>query len=102
MSASAFSAAKLEQPPGDRGFIREHAGHRVDGGHRWGVEAICRVLTEHGLPIAPSMYYEHVNRQPCARERSETLPLNEIRRVRRENKVPVKMLLCIERVAANQ
>jgi len=66
-------------------FIREHAGHRVDGGLRWGVEAICRVLTEHGLPIAPSMYYERVNRQPCARERSETLPLNEIRRVRREN-----------------
>jgi len=66
-------------------FIPEHAGHRVDGGLRWGVEAICRVLTEHALPIAPSMYYEHVNRQPRARERSETLPLNQSRRVRREN-----------------
>jgi len=43
------------------------------------------VLTEHALPIAPSMDYEHVNRQPGARERSETLPLNQSRRVRREN-----------------
>jgi len=66
-------------------LIQEHAGHRGDGGLRWGVEAICRVLTEHGLPIAPSMDYEHVNRQPGARERSETLPLNQSRRVRREN-----------------
>ncbi len=31
------------------------------------------------------MYYEHVNRQPRARERSQTLPLNQSRRVRREN-----------------
>jgi len=31
------------------------------------------------------MDYEHVNRQPGARERSETLPLNQSRRVRREN-----------------
>ncbi len=25
--------------------------------HRFGVDPICRVLTEHGLPIAPSTYY---------------------------------------------
>ena len=30
----------------------------------FGVEPICRVLTEHGMPIAPSTYYEA--RQPAA------------------------------------
>ena len=40
-------------------FIREHADHRDDGGLRWGVEPICRVLSEHGLQVAPSTYYEH-------------------------------------------
>ena len=49
-------------------FIREHADHREDGGLRWGVEPICAVLSEHGLPIAPSTYYEHVakGRRPRA------------------------------------
>ena len=32
-------------------FIREHADQREGGGLRWGVEPICTVLTEHGLPI---------------------------------------------------
>jgi len=27
---------------------------------RFGVEPICRVLSEHGIPIAPSTYYAHV------------------------------------------
>ena len=31
-------------------FISEHKS-------RFGVEPICRVLTEHGLKIAPSTYY---------------------------------------------
>ena len=38
-------------------FIAEHTG-RTDGGLRWGVEPICRVLSEHGCPIAPSTYYD--------------------------------------------
>jgi hypothetical protein len=33
-------------------FIREHQDHRVDGGLRWGVEPICAVLRDHGVPIA--------------------------------------------------
>ena len=41
-------------------FIRGHRDHREDGGLRWGVEPICAVLSQHGLPIAPSTYYEHV------------------------------------------
>ena len=44
-------------------FIAEHQGHR-DGpdGLRWGVESICAQLTELGVQIAPSTYYEHVDR----------------------------------------
>jgi putative transposase len=66
-------------------FIRDHAGHRESGGLRWGVEPICAVLTEHGITIAPSTYYEHLDRQPTARERSDALLLNEIRRVHTDN-----------------
>jgi putative transposase len=43
------------------------------------------VLTEHGITIAPSTYYEHLARQPTARERSDALLLNEIRRVHADN-----------------
>lgn len=66
-------------------FIREHAGHREDGGLRWGVEPICTVLSEHGMPIAPSTYYAHVNRQATAREHRDALLLQEIRRVHASN-----------------
>jgi putative transposase len=66
-------------------FVRGHAGHREPGGLRWGVEPICTVLSEHGLKIAPSTYYEHLNRQPTARERSDELLLNRIRRVHADN-----------------
>ena len=37
-------------------FIREHADRsqpKAEGGLRWGVQPICRVLTEHGVSIAP-------------------------------------------------
>jgi putative transposase len=33
----------------------------------FGVEPICRVLTEHGYPIAVSAYYAAKNRPPSAR-----------------------------------
>jgi putative transposase len=40
-------------------FIDEHKHHRAGpDGLRWGVESICRVLSEHGCPIAPSTYYD--------------------------------------------
>jgi len=52
-------------------FVRAHAGHRESGGLRWGVEPICRVLTEHGLPIAPSRYYEHMNKPATAGDRRD-------------------------------
>ena len=53
-------------------FIREHADHRETGGLRWGVEPICAVLTEHGLQIAPSTYYEHARQGARPRASSAT------------------------------
>jgi putative transposase len=65
-------------------FIREHQGRR-DGGLRWGVESICRVLSEHGVPIAPSTYYEHTAKQPTAAQRRDEYLIGEIARVHRAN-----------------
>jgi putative transposase len=69
-------------------FIREHADRRqpeADGGLRWGVEPICAVLTEHGLKIAPSTYYEHQARTAIAREQRDVYLLQQIERVHRAN-----------------
>jgi putative transposase len=66
-------------------FIHEHADHREPGGLRWGVEPICAVLTEHGIKVAPSTYYDHVGRTPTAREQRDTHLLTEIRRVHAAN-----------------
>ena len=44
-------------------FISEHKDHQPPGGLRWGVEPLCRVLTEHGVPISPSTYYEWIARR---------------------------------------
>lgn len=66
-------------------FVRDHAGHREPGGLRWGVEPICAVLTEHGLRIAPSTYYEHVHKTPTAREIRDEYLLGQIRRVHADN-----------------
>lgn len=62
-------------------FVREHADRQEAGGLRWGVEPICAVLTEHGLPIAPSTYYEWKDRLPSRREDRDRALLAEIRRV---------------------
>jgi len=47
-------------------FIDEHR-HDVFDGREFGVEPICRVLTEHGAKIAPSTYWAARDRQPCPR-----------------------------------
>jgi putative transposase len=39
----------------------------------YGVEPICRVLTEHGCQIAPSTYYAARSRPPSARSRRDAL-----------------------------
>ena len=65
-------------------FIAEHADHDA-GGLRWGVEPICRVLTEHGCPIAPSTYYDALTRRSSVRDlRDEALKV-EIARVHAQN-----------------
>jgi putative transposase len=66
-------------------FIREHADHREPGGLRWGVEPICRVLTEHGLPVAPSTYYDHLGKAPTVRQQRDEYLLEQIRRVHAAN-----------------
>lgn len=48
-------------------FVREHAD-RTDGGLRWGVEPICKVLSDHGLQLAPSTYYDVPHRAPTSRQ----------------------------------
>jgi putative transposase len=62
-------------------FIREHANHQEPGGLRWGVQPICAVLTEHGVQIAPSTYYEWSDKLPTSRARRDAALLVEIRRV---------------------
>jgi putative transposase len=44
-------------------FVAAHADRVTADGVRWGVEPICRVLTGHGIPIAPSTYYDVVKAQ---------------------------------------
>ena len=66
-------------------FIVEHAD-RTDGGLRWGVEPICRVLSEHGCPIAPSTYYDAraAVQQPARRQLRDAELKAEISRVHAE------------------
>ena len=66
-------------------FIRDHQRRRDGGGLRWGVESICRVLSEHGCPIAPSTYYEHLAKTPTARERRDQQLAEQIIRVHTAN-----------------
>ncbi len=74
---------------GGLGFLRAGVGpatavvvefidaHRV----RFGVQPICRVLTEHGCKIAPSTYYAARSRAASARSISDGALLVEIKRV---------------------
>ncbi|WP_460985762.1 IS3 family transposase [Sinomonas halotolerans] len=55
-------------------FIDDHRG-------RFGVEPICRVLTEHGMPIAPSGYYAFKKRPASARAVSDAELAVQIERV---------------------
>jgi putative transposase len=52
---------------------------------RWGVESICAGLTELGIQIAPSTYYEHRDRQPGRRQVRDEVLKAEIARVHRDN-----------------
>lgn len=65
-------------------FIREHADNRTCG-LRWGVEPICAVLSECGIKIAPSTFYEWLHKTPSNREQKDQRLLEQIRRVHKEN-----------------
>jgi putative transposase len=65
-------------------FVAEHADRRTVDGLRWGVEPICRVLTEHGTPIAPSTFYDARTGTSARGERDEALK-TEIVRVHQAN-----------------
>jgi putative transposase len=65
-------------------FIEEHRHDRIDG-RVFGVEPICRVLWEHGCPIAPSSYYAAKARPTCDRVIRDAELLVQIRRVHADN-----------------
>ncbi len=67
-------------------FIDTHR-HRRTAGKVWGVEPICRVLTEHGVKIAPSTFYAARNRPPSARAVRDAELMPVIARVHAENYV---------------
>ena len=54
---------------------------------RFGVEPICRVLTEHAVKIAPSTYYAARSRRPSPRAVRDEQLLVEIRRVHSDPKI---------------
>lgn len=53
---------------------------------RFGVEPICRVLSEHGVPIAPSGYYAHKKRPPSARALSDAYVWEQIEAIQADPK----------------
>ncbi|MBW3536913.1 MAG: hypothetical protein KY395_03965 [Actinobacteria bacterium] len=59
-------------------FVDAHRG-------RFGVEPVCRVLTEHGCKIAPHTYREHKRRPPSARAVRGGFLRGEIARVHADN-----------------
>jgi putative transposase len=57
------------------------SGHKA----RFGVEPICRVLTEHGCPIAPAAYYDAARRPPSARAQRDEQLKAAITRIHQDN-----------------
>jgi putative transposase len=48
---------------------------------RFGVEPMCRVLSQHHVAIAPSTFYAAMSRKPSARSQRDRLVLVEIERI---------------------
>jgi putative transposase len=53
--------------------------------HQFGVEPICRVLTDHDVPIAPSTYYAFKKRSRSARSLADERLLPIVKEVHRDN-----------------
>jgi putative transposase len=66
-------------------FIHDNKDRQDPGGLRWGVQPICRVLTEHGVKIAPATYYEWIDKQSTAAKRRDEMLCVEITRVHDQN-----------------
>jgi putative transposase len=58
-----------------------------DHKERFGVEPICRVLSEHGIKIAPNSYYAHKKRPSSARAGRDERVLAEIVRVHTDPRI---------------
>ena len=54
--------------------------------HQFGVEPICRVLTEHHMPIAPSSYYAHCSQPVSDALREEAVLVNAVIDLHREHR----------------
>jgi putative transposase len=54
---------------------------------RFGVEPICRVLTQHGVQVAPSGYYAHHTRPASARAHRDQVVLAAIERIYHDPKL---------------
>ena len=54
--------------------------------HQFGVEPICRVLTEHDIQIAPSSYYAHCQQPVSAALRAEADLVNVVIDLHRKNR----------------
>ena len=54
--------------------------------HQFGVEPICRVLTEHDIQIAPSSYYAHRRHPVTDALRAEAVLVNLVIDVHRKNR----------------
>ncbi len=52
---------------------------------RFGVEPICAVLSEHGIPIAPSTYYARVRCPVTAAELEEAYLVNALVTLHQDN-----------------
>ena len=66
-------------------FVADHADRRTVDGLRWGVEPICRVLTQQGTPLPVSTYYDRRARRPSRRAVHDAALRVEIVRVHEEN-----------------
>jgi putative transposase len=53
--------------------------------HQFGLSPICRVLSDHDVPIAPGTYDVARSRPPSARQRSDARLLEVVQRVHRKN-----------------
>ena len=78
-------------------FITEHKDHQVPDpanggvGLRWGVEPMCAVLSEHGIKISPSTYYEWIDKQPTRRQLRDEQVTGLILALREHNKLNARL-----------